>query len=332
MASADMRKAAVLLTSLPEDDAAALLSRLTPKQVEAVSIEIARLGSIGGTEHDAVMREFAEASPASAPGGVGGLSVAKMLVERALGKDASATMENVKQQVTALPFAFLQKVDTQNLLTFILDEHPQTVALILAHLNPQQAASVVAGLPPERQISVIRRIATMGQTNPEIISEVERALQQRLSAVMSQSFEKAGGVKTVASILNVTDRTIERAILDNISQDDSELVTEIRNLMFVFEDIRKLTDKDIQTLLKNVENPQLALALKNSSEELKTKVLGNMSTRAAEMLKEEMGYLGPVKRASVDQVQQQIVEIVRRLEEAGELTINVGEETEELIS
>jgi flagellar motor switch protein FliG len=327
----ELRKAAVLLMSLPQEQAAQLLSKLEPKQVESVSIEIAKLKTVGNDEQEAVILEFADVDPQQMGGGAGGLDVAKKLVERALGKNASGTIDNMRQSIEAMPFGFLQNVDSQNLLTFIIDEHPQTIALILSHLKPAFGAEIIAGLPSERQLSVIRRIATMGQTNPEIIQEVERGLESRMSSVMNQQFEKAGGVPTVAEILNKTDRATERGLLENLAQEDPDLVEEIRRLMFVFEDIGKFSAKDVQTMLKNVESSQWAMALKGSSDTLKEKILGNMSQRAADMLREEMEYLGPVKLSSVEQVQQQIVDIVRRLEDAGEITLSAGDEAEEFI-
>jgi flagellar motor switch protein FliG len=327
----DIRKAAVLLMSLPEQQAAQLLAKLEPKQVEAVSIEIAKMGNITGDEQESVIQEFASANPASLSGKAGGLDVAKSLVEQALGKNASVTLENVRQSIEALPFGFLQKVDSQNLLTFIIDEHPQTIALILCHLPAQQAADIISGLPAERQMSVIRRIATMGQTSPEIIDEVEKGLEHRMSSVMSQQYENAGGVGAVAEMLNVIDRSTERNLLENLAQEDPDLVEEIRRLMFVFEDVAKLSNKDIQTLLKNVESSQWAMALKGASDELKDKILKNMSKRASDLLREEMDYLGPVRLSAVEQTQQQIVDIVRRLEDAGEITTHADEEEEQFI-
>ena len=194
----------------------------------------------------------------------GGLELAKQLVEKAMGKSAGATLDNVRQSIEALPFGFLQKVDNQNLLTFIMDEHPQTIALILSHIQPQQAAEIIKGLPPERQLSVIRRVATMGQTSPEIIKEVERGLEHRMSSVVSQQFENAGGVPSVAGMLNVIDRATERSLMENLSREDPELVEEIRRLMFVFDDLNSLGNKEIQTLLKNVDNSQWAMALKGA--------------------------------------------------------------------
>ncbi len=330
-APTDLRKAAILLMSLPDDQAALLLGKLDPKQVETVSIEIARMSGISGEEQESAIQDFATANPRALVGRAGGLEVAKSLVEQALGKGASSTLDNVRQSIEALPFGFLQKVDSQNLLTFIIDEHPQTIALILSHVPPQQAADIIGGLPAERQMSVIRRVATMSQTSPEIIQEVERGLEHRMAAVMSQQFENAGGVSSVAEMLNVIDRATERNLLENLGQEDPDLVDEIRRLMFVFEDISKLNDRDIQSLLKNVESSQWATALKGASEELKDKIISNMSKRAADLLQEEMEYLGPVRLSAVEQIQQQIVDIVRRLEDAGELTTHGTEEEETFI-
>jgi flagellar motor switch protein FliG len=331
MANNDIHKAAVLLTSLPRDLAGQLMAKLSPKQVELVSIEIAKVGLIPAEEQEQVIQSFAGANPNALVGGVGGLEVAKSLVEQALGKAAGATLDTVRQSIEALPFGFLQKVDSQNLLTFIIDEHPQTIALILSHVPPSQGAAIIRDLPLERQLSVIRRIATMGQTSPEIIHEVEKGLEHRMASVMSQQFEKAGGVESVAEILNVIDRATERSLLENLAQEDPELVEEIRRRMFVFEDIAKFSDRDIQTVLKNVESSQWAMALKGVSEELRDKILKNMSKRASALLAEEMEYLGPVRQSNVEQVQQQIVDVIRRLEDTGEITLHADEAEERFI-
>jgi flagellar motor switch protein FliG len=328
----DIRKAAILLMSLPEDQAVQLMAKLAPKQVEQVSIEIAKLGRLSSDEQEEVIHEFADANPNALGLTGGGIDVAKSLVEKALGNKASPTLDVVRQSIEALPFGFLKKVDPQNLLTFIIDEHPQTIALVLSHLPPAYGAEIMKGLPAERQLAVIRRVAHMGQTSPEVIHEVERGLESRMASLMQQSFEKAGGVNSVAEILNVSDRATERTLLEALSQDDPELVEEIRRLMFVFDDLTKLSDRDIQTVLKNVETAQWAMALKGASAELKQKILGNMSQRAAAMLTEEMEYLGSVRLSEVEQVQQQIVDIVRRLEDAGEITVHAADESEQMIT
>ncbi len=327
----DLHKAAVLLTTLPEEEAASIMGRLDSKQVEMVSIEIARLKSITADDQEQVILQFAESNPGSAGTNAGGLDRAKSLVQMAMGKNAGDTLDNIRQSIEAVPFAFLRQIDSQNILTYIIDEHPQTIALILSHLPPKDSAAILSGLPPDRQLMVVQRIAGMGQTSPEIIEEVERGLERRMSSVMSQSFENAGGVGAVAEMLNVSDRSTERTLLENLGLDDPELVEEIRRLMFVFEDITKFNDKDIQTVLKNVENSQWATALKGASSELKEKVFGNMSQRAGEMLKEEMEFSGAVKLSVVEGQQQEVVDIIRRLEDTGELELNAGGEEEELV-
>jgi flagellar motor switch protein FliG len=326
----DIRKAAVLLTTLPEEEAADILQRLEPKQVEMVSIEIAKLKSVSAEEQEQIIVQFAESNPAASAEG-GGLDRAKSLVQKALGKNSGGTLDTIRQAIEEVPFAFLRNVDSQNILTYVIDEHPQTIALVLSHLPAAAGASILAGLPPERQISVVQRIAQMGQTSPDIIKEVELGLERRMSSVMSQSFENAGGVGAVAEMLNVADRATERQLMEQLSLEDAELVEEIRRLMFVFEDLAKFTDKDLQIVMKNVETSQWATALKGCSNELRDKVFKNMSTRAADMLKEEIGYLGPVKLSAVEAKQQEIVDIVRRLEDSGELELNPGGEQEALV-
>ncbi len=326
----DLNKAAVLLTALPEEEAAAVLSRLDAKQVEQVSIAIAKLRSISNDQQEQVILEFADSNP-TATSDAGGLERAKSLVQMALGSKAAGTLDNIRQSIEEVPFAFLRNIDSQNILTYIVDEHPQTIALILSHLPPPASAAILAGLPPDQQLSVVQRIANMSQTSPEIIEEVEAGLEKRMSSVMSQSFENAGGVGAVAEMLNVSDRATERTLLENLTQENPELVEEIRRLMFVFEDIGKFSAKDIQAVLKNVENSQWAMALKGASQPLRDKVFANMSSRAADMLREEIQFLGAVKLSAVEQKQQEIVDVVRRLEDSGEIELNAGGEEEQLV-
>jgi flagellar motor switch protein FliG len=326
----DIRNAAVLLMTLPEEEASDLMSKLDPKQVEQVSIEIARTRAVTAEEQERVIKDFTAANPSFGLRG-GGLELAKSLIQKALGSNATAALINIRQSIEATPFGFLRHVDSQNLLTYIIDEHPQTIALIMSHLPPHYGAEILAGLPESRRLPVVRRIATMGRTNPEIIREVEKGLERRMSSVMSQSFEHAGGVEAVAEMLNVSDRATERSLMDSLAQDDPALVEEIRRLMFVFEDVARFTDKDIQTVLKNVETSQWAMALKGASDTLKEKVLKNMSERAAETLREEMEYLGPAKRSVVEAKQQEIVDVIRSLEDRGEIDLNALNEEEELV-
>ena len=227
----------------------------------------------------------------------------------------------MNQTIQSAPFSFLQKAESENLLTFIQDEHPQTIALILAHLKPAQASEILVGLAGQKQVEVVKRIANMEQTNPEVIKEVERGLEHRLSAMITQTFEKAGGVDTVAEMLNLADRATEKSIMEGLEAEDPDLVEQIRRLMFVFEDIMMVNDKGIQSMLKEVDNDDLALALKTASQDLKDKIFKNMSERAAQLIKEDMEYMGPVRVSDVEAAQQKIVDVVRRLEESGEIII-----------
>mgnify|MGYP002622992585 CR=1 FL=1 len=327
----NLQKAAIMLASLPQDEAIKLIGLLDDDQAKAVTIEMADLGRIPGDLQKSVFSEFEKADPNAFSGEHGGADKALALLSKA--KSGSKRMlDDVKQSIDAMPFGFLRRTDPQNMMTFIMDEHPQTIALILSHLPPAYGAEIIGGLPSDRQLAVIRRIANMGQTNPAVIKEVERGLESRMDSLMSQSFENAGGVPSVAEMLNVTDRATERALLENLAQEDPDLVEEIRRLMFVFDDVARLSDKDIQSVLKNVESAQWAMALKGAKDELRDKILSNMSKRAADMLLEEMEYLGPVRLSDVESMQQEIVDIVRGLEDAGEITVGGGEEEEEFIS
>jgi len=316
------RKAAILLLSLEQDQAAEVLKRLPSEAVEEVTREIASLGEINITTRRSVFGEFYNLALANSYLSEGGLELAKALLRKSLSpEEAEKAIKQVTQQVATTPFSFLQKAESENLLTFIQDEHPQTIALILAHLNPQKASEILVGLPSQKQIEVVKRIANMEQTNPEVIKEVERGLEHRLSDIVSQTFEKAGGVETVAEMLNLADRSTEKGIMEGLEAEDPDLVEQIRRLMFVFEDILLVNDKGIQAVLKEVDNQELALALKTASEELKQKIFKNMSERAAQLIAEDMQFMGPVRVSDVEGAQQKIVDIVRRLEDSGEIII-----------
>ena len=317
-----VRKSAILLLSLGQDQAAEILKRLPPEAVEEVSREIASLSEIPVDARKEVFTEFYNLALANSYVSEGGLEYAKTLLKKSLqGEDADRIIKQVTQQVQTTPFSFLQKAESENLLTFIQDEHPQTIALILAHLPPAKASEILVGLPTQKQIEVVKRIANMEQTNPEVIKEVERGLEHRLSDIVSQTVEKAGGVDTVAEILNLADRSTEKGIMEGLEAEDPDLVEQIPRLMFVFEDILLVNDKGIQAVLKEVDNEDLSLALKTASQELKDKIFKNMSERAAQLIQEDMQYMGPVRVSDVEAAQQKIVDIVRRLEDAGEIII-----------
>jgi flagellar motor switch protein FliG len=315
-------KAAILLMTLDTPTAAEMLKNLPQEAVEEVTRELAALGHVDTRLRFAVVEEFYNLSIATDYLARGGLDYAKVLLKESLDPTmADRVLAQIQTQVQKTPFAFLQKAESENLLTFIQDEHPQTIALIVCHLPHHKAAEILAGLPIQKQIEVIKRIANMEQTNPEVIREVERGLESRLSNMLTQSMEKAGGIPTVSEILNLADRATEKAILEGLESDDPELVEEIRRLMFVFEDIKMVDAKGIQAILKEVDNDQLALALKTASQELQEKIFGNMSERAAALIREDMQYMGPVRVTDVEAAQQKIVDIVRRLEDAGEIII-----------
>ncbi|WP_166827628.1 flagellar motor switch protein FliG [Thalassoroseus pseudoceratinae] len=329
----EVRKAAVLLLSLDKQLAASVLGQVRKDLVEKLMLEIARLNDVPEEEQDRVIEEFSTSAKVRSHIERGGIDFADQLLRESLGEDgADAILDNVRQSLSSVPFGFLQKVGADNLITFIQEEHPQTIALIMSHLPPGLAAEVLSGLPSSKQLEVIRRVASMEQTNPEVVEDVERTLRKRMQSSFSQQLEKAGGVPMVAQILNVTDRMTNKAILETLEDDDSELVDEIKRLMFVFDDLLKLDDKAIQVLLKEVDSKQWSFALKGASQEIRDRVLGNLSQRAAELLKEEMEYLGPVKVSDVEANQQEIVDTVRRLEESGEIEVSGGAEGDQYIS
>ncbi|MDX1970157.1 MAG: flagellar motor switch protein FliG, partial [Planctomycetaceae bacterium] len=259
-----------MLLSLEKPLAAEVLSQLPRDQVERLTIEIARVEDVTHDQQNGVLDEFSTQFRDLVPIERGGLSFANELLEQSLGKDnAGQILDNVKQSMNSVPFGFLKKVGADNLLTFISEEHPQTIALIMSHLPAQLAAEVLGGLPSNKQLDVVRRIATMEQTSPEVIADVERSLQSRLMTTLNQQTEKRGGVPMVAQILNVADRMTNKGILESLEQDDAELVDEIKRLMFTFDDLMKLDSKAIQTLLKEVDNSQWSVALKGGSDEIR---------------------------------------------------------------
>ncbi|MCA9114339.1 MAG: flagellar motor switch protein FliG [Planctomycetaceae bacterium] len=329
----DIRKAAIFLLSLEKPLAAEVLSQLPRRMVEAVTLEIARNQDVSREEQSGVIKEFSTLARDQTPIERGGMEFADELLRQSLGDDgAGKILESVRQSMSSMPFGFLHKAGTENLLTFIVEEHPQTIALIMSHLPTAMGADVLSGLPAAKQLEVIRRIANMEQTNPEVVHDVEQSLESRMTSTFNQQLEKAGGVPMVAQILNVTDRMTNKTILENLEQQDPDLVDEIKRLMFVFDDLLKLDDKAIQALLKEVDNSQWSVALKGASEEIRQRILGNLSQRAAELLREEMEFLGPLRLSDVEAMQQQVVDAVRRLEDAGEIEVATTGEQEQFIN
>lgn len=317
-----LRKASIFLLALEQEVAAKVLGKLPRGVVEELSREIAGITSVNPETRGKIVTEFYNLVLARQYVDTGGLPWARSLLLKTLPPDdAKKIIASIEHQVHEQPFHFLQKAETESLLTFMQEEHPQTIALVLSHLPPAMASEILVGLPAERQVEVITRVAKMEQTSPDVIKEVERGLEKRLSGLVSERFERVGGVQSVAEILNLSGRAAEKAIMEGLEADQPELVEEIRRLMFIFEDILRVNDKGIQSVLKEVDNQELAVALRMASDELKQKIFGNMSERAAQLIKEEMEFMGPVRVSDVESAQQKIVDVVRRLEEAGEVVI-----------
>ncbi|HYE62879.1 MAG TPA: flagellar motor switch protein FliG [Phycisphaerales bacterium] len=328
-----LTKAAILMLAIGPERASSVLKQLPPQGVEEVTRELASLGRVPQSLQAEVVEEFYNITVASQYANEGSLDYARQLLANSLdSKSAERMLGQIQTQVQKTPFSFLQRAESENLMTFIQDEHPQTIALIVCHLPHHKAAEILVGLPMQKQIEVIKRVANMEQTNPEVIREVEKGLESRLSSMLVQSMEKAGGVDTVAEILNLADRSTEKSIMEGLEAEDPDLVEQIRRLMFVFEDVLKVNDKGIQAVLKEVDNSELSLALKTASSELQTKIFKNMSERAAALIKEDMEYMGPVRVSDVETAQQRIVDIVRRLEESGDVVIEGrGGDAEQLV-
>lgn len=324
-ALANRTKAAILLMALGPELSGRLFQHLSDDEVEMLTIELAKLGVVRSAERNAVVAEFRELCQAQEYITEGGMDHARKFLETAYGPErAGQVISRVVQALQVLPFDFVKKAEPTQLLGYIQEEHPQTIALILAHLPAKLAAGVLSGLNQEIRAEVARRIAIMDRTPPEVVHEIERVLERKLSSVVSQSFTVVGGVKSLVDVLNCVDRTTEKTILETLSEDNPELADEVKKLMFVFEDIVLLDDAAIQKVLREVDAKELAMALKGVNEEVQNRIYKNMSERAAAMLKEEMEFMGPVRLRSVEEAQQRIVGIIRRLEESGEIVVARG--------
>lgn len=316
------QKAAVLLLTLGVESAAQIFKQLEDEEIEAITGEITRMKSVSAKASTAVIEEFQQMARAQEFMSTGGIRYAQDVLEKAVGRNkASAIIERLQGLKGASFFSALKKVDPRFLLDSVRQEHPQTIAVVLSHLEPTTSASVLAGLPQAVRADVVMRIANMDKTSPEVIGEIEHILDHRLSSVVNQEVSISGGVKQVAEILNSMDRNSERGVFQVIQENDPYMADEIRKLMFTFDDVVLVDDRGIQRVLKEVEQKELALAMKAAGPEVAEKLFKNMSERAGGLLKEEIEYLGPVKLRDVEASQQKIVAIVRRLEEAGEIIV-----------
>lgn len=318
-------KAAMLLISLGPERSAEIFRHLKEEEIEQLTLEIANIRTVSSEEKEKVMEEFYQICLAQEYIAEGGIGYAKEILEKALGSQKALDVINkLTVSLQVRPFEFVRKADPSQLLNFIQNEHPQTIALILAYLKPQQASVVLAALPQDKQADVARRIAIMDRTSPEVIKEVERILEKNLSSIVTEDFTAAGGIQAIVNILNSVDRGTEKYIMETLEIEDNDLAEEIRKRMFIFEDIITLDNRSIQRFLRDVENNQLAIALKGATEEVQKIIYSNMSKRLAEMIKEDIEFMGPVRLKDVEESQQKIVNIIRKLEDAGEIVISRG--------
>lgn len=320
-----LQKAAILLIALGPERSAAIFKHLKEEEIEELTLEIANTRSITPQLKEEVVSEFYQVCLAQQYIAEGGINYAKELLEKSFGAErAMDVISRLTASLQVKPFEFVRKTDAAQLLNFIQDEHPQTIALILSYLSPAQSALIISALPPDRQSDVAKRIAVMDRTSPEVIKEVEKVLESKLASLVNQDYTIIGGVDAVVEILNTVDRGTEKHIMETLEIEEPELADEIRKKMFVFEDILLLDDRAIQRVLRDVDNGDLAIALKGSNEEVQNAIFNNLSKRLAVMIKEDMEFMGPVRMKDVEEAQQKIVNIIRKLEDSAEIVISRG--------
>lgn len=320
-----LTKAAVLLITLGPERSATIFKHLKEEEIESLTLEIANTRSVSPATKDAVLDEFYEVCLAQQYIAEGGISYAKELLEKALGVDkAKDVIGKLTASLQVRPFEFVRKTDASQLLNFIQDEHPQTIALILSYLSSTQASTIISSLGPDKQADVAKRIAQMDRTSPDVIKSVEKVLERKLASLVNQDYTIVGGVDSIVEILNTVDRGTEKHIMETLEIEDPELADEIRRKMFVFEDILSLDDKSIQRVLREVDNNELAVALKGANDEVQNVIFNNLSKRLASMIREDMEYMGPVRLKDVEEAQQKIVNIIRKLEDSSEIIISRG--------
>src|SRR5215212_5096264 len=325
-----LRKAAVFLAQMSKEEAGLILAQLRPREVESLTRELMRLGSVEPEDVDGVLGEFHGLMTAQRFVGRGGVEFAREILAAGLGEDkAGDILSRLNVVYTEVPFASMRNADVRQLVTFLKDEHPQVIALVLAHLSAAQSAEVLSGFPPDQQAEVAHRIATMDRTSPEMVRLVEEELQRRMGSILAhQDMSTVGGVETLVEIINRSPRPTERSILEWLDAADPELAEQVRSQMFVFEDIVTIDDRSLQLVLREVEANDLATALKGVRPDVRDKVVRNLSERASENLAEEIEMLGPVRTRTVEEAQAKVVQIIRTLEEQGVLTLTRGQDDE----
>ncbi len=328
MATEDLngvQKAAILLIALGPEKSAQIFKHLKEDEIEELTLEIANTRSISPALKEEIIEEFYQVCLAQQYIAEGGIGYAKELLEKALGDDrAQDVITKLTASLQVRPFEFIRKTEPSQVLNFIQEEHPQTIAMILSYLSAGQASLIIGALPPEKQADVAKRIAMMDRTSPEVIKEVERVLERKLSSLINQDYSIAGGVDAVVNILNTVDRGTEKRIMESLEIEEPELAEEIRKKMFVFEDILLLDDRAIQRVLRDVDNSDLGVALKGANDEVQAAIFKNLSSRLASMIKEDMEFMGPVRMKDVEEAQQKIVGIIRKLEDSAEIVISRG--------
>lgn len=316
------RKAAILLISLDEETAAEIFKNLSPKEIEKLSVEIAELDSVRSRAINKINEEFYKLLRANEYIARGGLDFAQSVLQKAFGmNEAKELIEKIKSATQVRGFSTLKKADSGQLVNFLIKEHPQTIALILSHLTPDQTAEVLAEFPEDLRADVAFRIATLGKISPQLLHEIEEVVDSLAEAVISEDMSKTGGTKALAEILNKANKMTERAILSHFEEFDPELATQVKSLMFVFEDLVLIEDRGIQKILKQVDKKDLSMALKAADDNVKEKIFSNMSERASQLLKEDLELLGPVRLKEVEDAQRRIIEVIKQLEDEGEIFV-----------
>lgn len=318
-------KAAILLIALGPERSAKIFEHLPDEDIEELTLEIANVRKVTPQEKDDIMEEFYQICLAQEFISEGGINYAKDVLEKAMGSQkATEIINKLTASLQVRPFDFVRKADASQILNFIQNEHPQTLALVLSYLSPSQAGAILSSLPQEKQADVAIRIATMESTSPEVIKDVELVLEKKLSSMVTRDFATTGGIQAIVDILNSVDRTTEKFIMEAMEMEEAELAEEIRQKMFVFEDIINLDSVYVQRFIRDVDNKDLAIAMKVAKDELKDLIFSNMSKRMAEMIKEDMEFMGPIRLKEVEEAQQKIVGIIRRLQDTGEIVIARG--------
>ncbi|AFQ45751.1 flagellar motor switch protein FliG [Desulfosporosinus meridiei] len=320
-----IQKAAILMIALGSENSANVVKHLGDQEIEQLTLEMANVGKISPEQRDHVIDEFYQMCMANDYISQGGIDYARDVLERALGE--TRAFEIISRLSTSLkmrPFDLVRRTDPKQLFSFIQGEHPQTIALIMTHLPVEKAATLLASLNADRQADVAKRIATMGRTSPEVLKEIEKVLERKISSLAPTDYTASGGIQSIVDVLNRTDPGTVKVVMDSLEVEDPDLAEQIKRQMFVFEDIVMLDDRGIQLVLRDVETKDLGLALKGSNPEVAQKIMANMSSRASQMLKDDMEFMGPVRLRDVEEAQQRIVKVIRKLEESGAIVISRG--------